>query len=121
MKILVIDDNRVMLHAIKAVLLEKGHQVYLASNGIQALNKMYSVQMDCIISDVVMPDTPIMSLICSLKNFYKKAVPLILVSTFISNPLIDNALILGADAFIPKPIDFKLLGNVIDRLVSSIV
>ena len=121
MKILVIDDNRIMLQAIKAVLLEKGHQVYLASNGIQALNEMYSVQIDCIISDVVMPDTPIMSLICSLKKFYTKAIPVVLISSFPASQLVNNSLQLGADAFIPKPLDFQLLTNVIDRLVSSMV
>jgi DNA-binding response OmpR family regulator len=114
MKILLIDDDPEFLYLLKDLIRNKGFEAYTAANGIKALELMTEHNIDLVITDAIMPDTPIMSFICTLKNDYPN-VPLILISGLPTNPLINNSLILGADVFIPKPIDTASLFSVINK------
>ncbi|PBQ31939.1 hypothetical protein CNR22_09200 [Sphingobacteriaceae bacterium] len=113
--ILVIDDDKDFLFLISKTMSKQGYHVYTASNGIKALDELSDHKIDLIISDVIMLDTPIMSLTCTLKNLYPKT-PIILISGLPGGPLINNTLTLGADEFIPKPINMNLLYSTIDKL-----
>ena len=113
--ILLIDDDKDFLFLLGKNMSKQGFHVYTAQNGIKALDELSDHKIDLIISDVLMADTPIMSLTCTLKHLYPKT-PIILVSGLPSGPLINNTLTLGADEFIPKPINLNLLYNTIDRL-----
>lgn len=75
-----------------------------------------SEKIDCVVSDVQMPDTSIGELFTELRSAVSSKLPIILISTELSNPEIDETLIKGADAFIPKPINMELLNDVINRL-----
>lgn len=115
MNILLIDDDKDFLFLLSKTMRKHGYHVYTAQNGINALDELSEHEIDLIISDVLMADTPIMSLTCTLKNMYPKT-PIILVSGLPSGPLINNTLTLGADEFIPKPINMDQLYTTIDRL-----
>ncbi len=114
MNILLIDDDPEFLYLLNDLINNKGFTAYTASNGIKALELMTEHKIDLVITDAIMPDTPIMSFICTLKNDYPH-VPLILISGLPSNPLINNSLILGADEFIPKPLDTSNLFSAINK------
>ncbi len=116
MNILVIDDDRMTLKALRQVLTQRGHTVFLASNKLNALKKMKEEAVECIVSDVNLPDTSLPDLFNALRECCNKHVPTILISTEISNPVIDDTLIAGADAFIPKPVNAQLLDTVIQRI-----
>lgn len=115
MNILIIDDDKLTLKAVKFALVKKGYQVLIASNKLNALNKLKSNAVDCIVSDVNLPDTAIIDLVSTLKQLYKH-IPIVLISSEAGNPHIDDSLIIGADAFVPKPVDFNLLCDVVARL-----
>jgi DNA-binding response OmpR family regulator len=115
MNILLIDDDRDFLFLLSKSIGKHGYHVYTALNGMKALDELHDHKIDLIISDVLMSDTPIMSLTCTLKNLYPKT-PIILISGLPEGPLISNSLTLGADEFIPKPINMNLLFNTIDKL-----
>lgn len=118
MNLLIIDDDKEFLFLISNALRRHGYTVFTATNGLGALNELGSHTVDCIITDVIMSDTPIMSLTCTLKNRYP-SVPIILISGLPAEPLIHNALTLGASEFIPKPINMGMLYNTIQRLVPA--
>lgn len=118
MNLLVIDDDREFLFLIKDALQNHGYAVHTACNGVGALEVLSENSIDLIISDVIMSDTPIMSLTCTLKNLYPH-VPIILISGLPAEPLIHNSLTLGASEFIPKPINMGMLYNTIQRLVPA--
>jgi DNA-binding response OmpR family regulator len=120
MNILLIDDDRMTLKALKQMIFQMGHKVILASNKNNALNRMKEQHIDCIVSDVNMPDTSLEDLFDSLKQCSGSNVPIIFISTEINNPAIDDTLLRGADAFIPKPVNPKLLNSVIDRLTANL-
>ena len=114
MNILIIDDDTEFLFLLNELISDNGFNAHAARNGMQALQVIGEINIDLIITDAIMPDTPIMSLICTLKNIYPK-IPLILISALPDNPLINNSLILGADEFIPKPIDGSYLLKTINK------
>ena len=118
MNVLVIDDDKEFLFLITNALKNHGYTVYTATNGTLALDQLHEHQIDLIISDVIMSDTPIMSLTCTLKNMYP-SVPIILISGLPAEPLIHNSLTLGASEFIPKPINMGNLYHAIERLVPA--
>lgn len=118
MNILVIDDDKDFLFLLSKRISKQGHAVYTATNGINALDEMNQHKIDVVVSDVVMRDTPIMSLTCTLKSRYPKT-PIILISGLPYEPNITNSLTLGADEFVPKPINMSQLMNSIERLGGS--
>jgi DNA-binding NtrC family response regulator len=116
MNILVIEDDRLTLKAVKFALNQKGHKVFLASNELNALNQLKQHPIELIVSDINLPGNPkITDLVEKLKTFDSKERPIILISSVLDNPLIDDSLLRGANAFIPKPIDYRLLTDVIER------
>src|SRR4051812_31884425 len=118
MNILIIDDEQEYLFLLSQAIKKHGFKVYTAVNGLKALDVLSEHKIDLIISDVIMSDTPIMSLTCTLKNLYP-SVPIILISGLPAGPLIHNALILGANEFLPKPINLNLLFSTIDKFTTA--
>ena len=118
MNILIIDDDKEYLFLLSKTITKQGYKVFTAINGLKALDVLSENQIDLIISDVIMADTPIMSLTCTLKNLYP-SVPIILISGLPAGPLIHNSLTLGASEFIPKPINLNVLFSAIDKLKAA--
>jgi DNA-binding NtrC family response regulator len=114
MHILIIDDDEEFLYLLKNLINRNGFTAHTATNGMKALELMSENEIDLVITDAIMPDTPIMSFICTLKHSFPNT-PLILISGLPNNPLINNSLILGADEFIPKPIDSGALVRTINK------
>lgn len=114
MNILVIDDDKDFLFLISRSIRKEGHHVHISTTGLEALQWMAEHPTDVVISDVVMRDTPIMSLTCALKNRYPKT-PIILISGLPEGPLVSTTLTLGADEFVPKPINMPQLLTAINR------
>lgn len=116
MNILVIEDDKSTLKALKFALNQEGYKVILASSEANAINQLRTHDIDCIVSDVHLPgESELVSMVHNLKR-HSGAVPVVLISSNPGNPMIDDSLLSGADAFIPKPINFKLLVDVIERL-----
>jgi len=114
MKILVIDDDKVMLSVVSKKLKSKGHEVFCTNNGIESFRIIYEEKIDLIISDVMMPCISGFTLITMLKSFYFSNVPVILMSACKQEHVILNSHGVQSDSFFPKPIDFNLLFERID-------
>jgi DNA-binding response OmpR family regulator len=117
MDVLLIDDDQDFLHLLSRSLKNHGFNVYTALNGMKALGELDAHKTDIVISDVLMADTPIMSLICTLRRLYPQ-LPIILTSGLEAEPLIRNSLLLGANEFVPKPININRLCERINKLAA---
>lgn len=107
------------MKALKFALNQKGYKVILASSEINALNQLKLHDIDCIVTDVHLPgDSEIVSMVQNLKRASGE-VPIVMISSNPTNPMIDHSLLSGADAFIPKPLDYSLLTEVIERLMNK--
>jgi DNA-binding response OmpR family regulator len=120
MKILVVDDDPLMLEAIAHCLRAEKVEVVTAENGFEAIRIAQGGSLDLIISDIMMPDMSGLSLLCLLKQFYFNTIPVIIISSLDKADVILSSLGLGAEDFISKPIDFGRLINRVKRYGTSI-
>jgi DNA-binding response OmpR family regulator len=111
MKVLVVDDDPLMLEAISHCLRKSDVEIVTAKNGFEAITIARDGGLDLIISDIMMPEMSGLSLLCLLKQFYFNQIPVIIISSLDKADIILSSLGLGADDFITKPIDFKRLSS----------
>jgi DNA-binding response OmpR family regulator len=120
MKILVVDDDKVLLEAIAYTLASDGYEVKTADDGFQALDIIQKQeQLDLIISDIMMPNMTGMGLLSLLKKFYFDSVPVILMSTLDKKEIILSAMKLGAYDFILKPFNIEELALRVKKVLNK--
>lgn len=104
----IIDDDISMLILLKDALEERGWMVVANSNPAKAEEQFYDLNPDCLILDINLPKQNGLNLLESLQSHNsKKFTPTIMISIDNSR---ENRIIsykLGADDFIPKPIDIE--------------
>ena len=120
MKILVVDDDPMMLAAISKKLSEREYEVIITTDAIEALKILADENIDLVISDVIMPCISGLTFVSMLKNFYFSKVPLILISSYNQENLIMKAHSMGASYFMAKPIDYEHLFSKIEEFTSDV-
>jgi len=119
MKILIVDDKKEELYLLETILKGSDYLVVPAGNGAEALEKLYSVRFDMIISDILMPVMDGYRLCREVKKDEKlKDIPFVFyTATYTDENDEKFALELGADKFIRKPIEpgefIKIIQDVI--------
>ena len=107
-KILIVEDDKVLLQVIKLKLEKEGYAVEKAENAGEALRVIGEKKVDLIISDIMMPNISGLSLLNMIREFFMVKVPVILMSALNKADIVNSAMESGAYAFIGKPIDFNL-------------
>ena len=102
MKILVIDDEPVILNSCRKVLEEDGFDVYLVPSADEALKAMKKEVFDLLLVDVKMPKHDGIYLMQKVKEKWPD-VPIIVMSGYPTPDTITDGAKMGADAFIAKP------------------
>lgn len=113
---LIIDDMSSTRALLRDMLISLGFdQVTMARNGVDALRKLETESYNLIISDQVMDGMTGTEFLAKLRTGTRQAdVPFIMVSSVRDAPVIDTALTLGVDDYLPKPISMALLQRKID-------
>lgn len=122
MNILIIDDDVFVKKLLGHHLLEMGHTVSTASNGQDALTHMErSNKIDVILLDLFMPHLSGPSFLLMLQKNFKKPLPKIVI---VSGSRDGENLLKGLgshyDHYLHKPIDFKLLGKVLEGIEKTV-
>ena len=102
MKILVAEDEPVMLKTIEMRLKKDGHTVTATTNGRDALEAFEKETPDLVITDIMMPYSSGLEVVGKIKQSEKK-VPIIVLSSMGQENVVLEAFKLGADDFITKP------------------
>ncbi|MBW1674892.1 MAG: response regulator [Deltaproteobacteria bacterium] len=102
MKILVIDDEPVILNSCRKVLEEDGFDVYLVPSADEALKAMKKEVFNLLLVDVKMPKHDGIYLMQKVKEKWPD-VPIIVMSGYPTPDTITDGAKMGADAFIAKP------------------
>lgn len=113
--ILIVEDEREIAVAIEAYLLNQGYLVTLASNGIEALEVVYSQSIDLAIVDVMMPKMDGITFTMKLRETHH--FPVIMLSA--KSEEVDQimGLNMGADDYVTKPFrPLELLARVNSQL-----
>jgi two-component system, cell cycle response regulator DivK len=117
--ILIADDDRVFTELLRTKLCEKGFQVLVAFDAMQAMMAAVKWVPDAILLDVKMPAGTGIAALRHLKaSNQTSAIPIIAVSA-LETPTLPRLLKrLGAIAFLPKPVNFKTVYKMIRILLS---
>lgn len=119
-KILVVDDDKNMCQYFAVSLQKHGFNVDIAHDGLDGLQKMYMLEPDLMLVDIVMPKLNGWELCQRVREI--SDVPVILLSNTSSKENTIKGLSLDADDFLTKPINANLLTariNAILRRTSS--
>jgi DNA-binding response OmpR family regulator len=103
-KILVVDDSRTQLMLMVSLLRTHGYEVITASDGDEALSRIYAEHPDCVVLDVVLPKQNGFQLCRRLKLLDARCdFPIILISS--NKTPIDRqwGMEQGADLYLSKP------------------
>ncbi len=103
--ILVIDDDDIMLKAIKNILNKDGFNVVTATDGKMAFDLLDHTVYDIVITDLMLPHANGLEVVGRLRhNEANRNVGIIVVSSVGNEETITEAFRLGADDYLKKPI-----------------
>jgi diguanylate cyclase (GGDEF)-like protein len=108
--VLVIEDHPDQRELLAIVLKREGYQVITAANGLEALEKLETQNVQIALSDIMMPKMDGFELIKRIRaNPALKSIYLILITARIQEGDRVRGLDLGADDYITKPFSFSEL------------
>lgn len=108
--LLIVEDSPTQALKLETLLKEKGFKTIRVENGKQALEKISGVQVDMVISDVLMPEMDGYQLCKEIKSSDKFShIPILLLTTLSEPEDIIQGLESGADNFVTKPYEEDVL------------
>lgn len=107
-RILVVDDDRMMARTLRDILRVKGYQAEVAYSGPEALEMVGRQAFDCVLSDIKMPGVNGVE-ICRAIKAQQPDLPVVLMTAYSSDWLVQEGLEEGAIASLVKPLDINLL------------
>jgi diguanylate cyclase (GGDEF)-like protein len=111
LRVLLVDDDRAILLMLQTLLVQGGHIVTTARNGVEALQKIEVSMPQLIITDWVMPEMDGIEFCRTLrKNPAWRNIYVFIVTSLESTDRLVEAFEAGADDYLSKPINFKVLG-----------
>lgn len=118
-KILIVEDDEMLMDLMQQTLELSDHIVRSANNGADALTKAIEDPPDVILMDIGMPIMDGYEATRRLKaDDRTRRIPVIALTAHASMTDRKQALDAGADEYEPKPVDFDRLGNKIQALLN---
>jgi AmiR/NasT family two-component response regulator len=111
LRILIAEDESLIRLGLKKMLQEMGHEVYTAVNGREALNMAHHHHPDLAILDIKMPFTDGLQAAKTLNR--TQPMPILLLTAFSDQELIEKATDLPIHGYLIKPIKEKELAAAI--------
>ena len=105
--ILVCDDEKDIVSALKIYLMADGYQVFEAYNGKEALEVLKEQDIHLVLMDIMMPEMDGIAAMVKIRE--TSNVPVILLTANDTDSDIVNGLELGADDYITKPFSLSVL------------
>jgi CheY-like chemotaxis protein len=121
-KILIAEDSSVIQNVAKKVLGFQGYDVFIAKNGKEVLQKLENEYFDIILMDINMPQMDGIECAKQIRNLSdeKKAkIPILAVTGNAKNYSKSDFEQVGINKYIPKPIDFDNLIEILKNYFES--
>ena len=103
MKILVAEDDQLMIKMLEFRLKKDGHEVVITNDGRAAVEKLGDFQPDLVITDIMMPYLSGLEVVSAVKKQYPTGTPVIILSGMGQENVVLEAFQLGADDYMTKP------------------
>lgn len=121
LKILLIDDDKLILMTLKRLLSREGYEVTTALSGQWALRKIEDNGFDLIISDIKMPQMDGIETVKKIRKYLaqsgKRSIPEIFITAYAKEDMYKEAVNLNAAGYIEKPFDMKTLIQTVKQTV----
>ena len=116
MRVLLADDNRLLLSVLSMVLRDAGHEVVAVDSGQKALEEISRQRPDAAILDLYMPvvSGAEVAVECRSRN-----VPFVFISAYDETEISATASNLGARGYLPKPATKAAMLSALDRCASE--
>ncbi len=114
--VLVVDDEKNIRETLKDVLEDEGYAVFLAENGLEALNVIKRNAVDAVLLDLWLPEIGGMDVLQTIKSEHGD-LQVIIITGHGSIDTAVKATKIGAFDFIEKPLSIDRVLNVVDHAV----
>jgi CheY-like chemotaxis protein len=110
--ILVVDDDIVVRNMVREVLMDHGYSVWVAENGVEALDLLQQLTPDLILLDIAMPQMDGIEALRRVRNQCPE-VPVVMLTAYGDVETAALALRQGAVDYVPKPFNVGYLERVV--------
>ncbi len=115
-KILIIDDDELVLNALSNVLHQAGHELFITADGPRSIALFKEHHPDVVILDLGLPTTSGLDVLTDIREIHPDA-KVIMISGYTAPNVIADAKAKGAYSFLEKPFEIKTLMNLITSIV----
>jgi len=119
-RVLVVDDEKAMLLALKGLLGKEGYQVETATSGEEAFRRIETGSFHVVITDLSMDGTSGMQVLEHARNV-DPDLAVIMITAHGSEKTAVQAMKLGAADYLPKPFDNDELRIVVHRVMETVL
>lgn len=119
-RILIVEDDEMMLSLLQFKLQREGFDTSIVSDGKEAIEKIKENAPDLIITDIMMPFVNGMELTAKVRNELNLTTPIIVISSAGQEDMVMQAFKLGADNFITKPFSPNELSMRVKKLLNLV-
>ncbi len=118
MKILIIEDDKLLEQTLEMRLKDIGHDVILAENGREALKEVQNyIHLDVLICDVLMPELSGPSFIWEMRKLIKSDhISVIMMSALSDGESFIKKLEVNYDYYLSKPFTFSELNAILNEI-----
>jgi DNA-binding NtrC family response regulator len=117
-KVLVIDDEQVVLDSVKKILADEGYEVEVTLSGRDGLKDALESHYDIVLTDIRMPDIGGMRVLRDIKRS-KPSLPVIMITGYASVKSSVQAMKLGASDYVEKPFTPDQLIKAVDTALET--
>lgn len=117
MRILVAEDEPMLLKTIELKLKKEGYDVIATSDGRQAMAEIEGSNPDMVITDIMMPYASGLEIISLVRQKISRKIPIIMLTAMEQEKVVMEAFELGADDYITKPFSLNELVMRVKRLM----
>ena len=117
-KVLVIDDEKVVLDSVNKILADEGYDVETNLSGREGLKEALNSDYDIVLTDIMMPDIGGMKVLRDIKR-KKPSLPVVMITGYASVKSSVQAMKLGAADYVEKPFTPDQLIKAVDTALET--
>lgn len=114
MKILIAEDDSLILKTLQLCLKKDGNEVIACIDGLDAMEKIKEQEPDIIIVDIMLPYLSGLEIVGKVKQELDP-IPVIVISAMGQQSVVEEAMRLGADDYISKPFNINTLNSLLAK------
>lgn len=118
LKILIIDDNEIVLLTMKNILKNRDFFVEVAANGTDGLEKFKNDTFDIVFLDLGLPDIHGLEILREIRDS-KPELPVIIMTAYGKEAYFEEAMKLNASEYLEKPFDDHVILQAIEKNVKD--